>query len=624
LLSLVQQIAFYLLSMEDFLMKRRLTRHFLLGIATGGLCSAALVAACTDSTGYGLTAAGGTGGAATATGGSAPGGGGSTGIGGIDTDGGGCGKTCSNDLKKVVDCYGQVITECGPDQGCAKAECIDDPCEAAEVSKSSYGCDYWALKTGLLPQATGACFAAFVANTWSTPVKINVEYDGQPLPMDFAYIPKGQGASITYEPYDPMNGLGVGEIAILFLARNQFGFVLDCPMPAAVADEAGVDGTGRGNAFHITTDRPVVAYQILPYGGGPSAVSSATLLLPTSAWDKNYVAVNAYQQSPTYPDAAPLLDILATEDNTTVSILPKVDIAGGNGVEPGTANVKKDYVLQKGEFLQIEQPDELTGSPIQADKPIGVWGGSSCLHIPLDKQSCDSAQQQIPPVKALGSEYAAVRYRGRNGGMDEAIPWRVVGAVNGTVLTWEPEAPPGAPLMLERGEVMEFSAPGPFVVKSQDDKHPFYLGAYMTSGELFNSEGDPDWVNVVPPAQYLDNYVLFTDPTYPETNLVVVRTPSKLDGKFADVNLDCLGPLTGWQPLGPYEYTRVDLVTGNFQDVGNCSNGRHEMSSAAPFGVTVWGWGSNAATGTKFVSYAYPAGASVQPINDVVVVPDPE
>jgi len=605
-------------------MNRRVTRLLFLGFATGALAVAGIGVSCTDSSGYGLTAAGGSGGAGATGGVVTTGGTGGEGVGGLDVDGGGCEKTCSNDLKKIVDCYGKVIEECTSEQGCNNAQCIDNPCKAAELSKSSYGCDYWALKTGLLDEAKGACFAAFVANTWSTPVKIGVEYDGQPLPVDFAYIPKGQGSSLTYEPYDDQVGLGVGEVAILFLARNQFGFVIDCPQPAAISDEAGVTGTGRGKAFHITTDKPVVAYQILPYGGGPSAFSSATLLLPTSAWDTNYVAVNAYENGTLDPDASPLLDILAKEDNTTVTILPKVNIVGGPGVEVGTANTPTQYILQKGEFLQIEQPEELTGSPIQADKPVGVWGGSSCLYIPLDKNSCDSAQQQIPPVKALGSEYAAVRYRGRQGGMDEVIPWRIVGAVDNTQLVWDPEKPAGAPDTIDLGTVIEFDSAGPFVVKSQDSKHPFYLSAYMTGGELFDSEGDPDWVNVVPPAQYLDNYVLFTDPTYPETNIVVVRTPSKADGKFADVTLDCLAePLTGWTKIGNYEYTRVDLVTGNFQDVNGCSNGRHEMSSTLPFGVTVWGWGSNAAVGTKFVSYAYPAGASVQPINDVVVVPDP-
>ena len=129
----------------------------------------------------------------------------------------------------------------------------------------------------------------------------------------------------------------------------------------------------------------------------------------------------------------------------------------------------------------------------------------------------------------------------------------------------------------------------------------------------------------IPTAQYLDSYVLFTDPTYSETSLNVIRHPDK-DGKFADVTLDCAGTLSGWTPLGPYEWTRVDMVTGDFQSVNGCANGRHEMKSDLPFGVTVWGWGSFASlsVSTSYVSYAYPAGASVQPINEVVVPPVPK
>jgi hypothetical protein len=101
---------------------------------------------------------------------------------------------------------------------------------------------------------------------------------------------------------------------------------------------------------------------------------------------------------------------------------------------------------------------------------------------------------------------------------------------------------------------------------------------------------------------------------------------------FADVTLDCAGTLGGWQPVGTsghYEYTRFDLVRYNFQAQGNCDNGRHEIWSELPFGLTGWGWGS-ADTGsqlsgfyTQYVSYAYPGGASVAPINEVVVPPVP-
>ena len=44
----------------------------------------------------------------------------------------------------------------------------------------------------------------------------------------------------------------------------------------------------------------------------------------------------------------------------------------------------------------------------------------------------------------------------------------------------------------------------------------------------------PEFVNVVPPGQFLPRYTFFTDPTYPETNLVVVRArPTYLPAKCA-------------------------------------------------------------------------------------------
>jgi len=130
----------------------------------------------------------------------------------------------------------------------------------------------------------------------------------------------------------------------------------------------------------------------------------------------------------------------------------------------------------------------------------------------------------------------------------------------------------------------------------------------------------------VPSAQYLDHYVFFTDPTYPETNLVVVRRHGA--SGFAPVTLDCAGELTGFQPVGSsgdYEYTRIDLVRHGWVPQGNCDNGRHAMSSAEPFGLWVWGWGTpetdNVST-TQYTftkSYGYPAGEGLTLINEIVV-----
>lgn len=590
----------------------------------------------TDNTGGAGTGGSNSQGAGTNAGaGTTTGGGGSTGS--FNTGGGGnsqCGTHCSSDLHSIVDCNNNVVETCPADQGCGATGCVP-ACDAAKDNKSTIGCDYYAVAPDIIPEGSGACFAAYVANTWGSPVTISLERNGQVLDVtQAARIPSGSGQAITYAPL-PGGQLPPGEVAIVFMSR--FGGTLtNCPAgvtPAYVATDAAVHGTGKGEAFHLSTSAPVVAYDIYPYGGGPSAATSATLLIPSTAWDTNYVAVNAYSKSQAVIFAQPSMDIVAAEDNTTVTILPKAAIVAGGGVPGGPANVPVSYTLNRGETLQFTQDAELTGSPIQADKPIGIWGGTSCLSVPVAQVACDSAHQQIPPVKALGSEYVGVRYRNRfDGAPEETPPWRLVGAVDGTTLTWDPAPPPGAPTTIGVGQMAEFNASGPFVVKSQDADHPFYMASYMTGcGEVDQSfsdcRGDPEFVNVIPRGQYLDSYVFFTDPTYPETNLVLTR--QKVNGVFADVTLDCLGTVTGWTPIGAggeLEFARVDLVRGNFQPQGSCDNGRHEISSDLPFGLTVWGWGSAASGGflTQAVSYAYPAGASIQPINQVVVPPVPQ
>ncbi|EYF02014.1 IgGFc-binding protein [Chondromyces apiculatus] len=598
----------------------RILIHAILASALG---SAGVFLSCTDS--YRSDTSGEAGGGGSGSG-AGPGTGGEGG-GLITGDGGVCNNTCSNDLKKVVDCVGNVVQQCTPEEGCANAECIPNPCDAAIASKSSSGCEFYAVKTAI--NATGACFAAFVANTWDRRVKIAVERNGVALNVaNFAKIPVVQGATIEYEDYDVANGLDIGQVAILFLSRNNFGGPVapSCPGGPAVSAETGVMGTGRGDAFRIETDYPVVAYQLVPYGGGMTNVTGASLLLPTSAWDNNYIAINGFTSAePEVPNGNPSLTIVASQDDTEINLLPGVDIVGGGGVQPAVAGTMATYTLDKGDFLQITQPEELTGSPITSNHPIGVWGAHSCMTVPDNTVAdCDSAQQQLAPVRAMGSEFVAAPYVKR--GDDDAPFYRMVGAVDGTQLQWSPSTPPGAPTTLNLGQLASFTAGDAFTVRSQDTSHPFYIGQYMTGGSQFagatSGVGDPEWVTVIPPSQFLDYYAFFTDATYPETSLVVVRTPSKIDGSFADVELDCVGPLEGWMQIGDYEYTQVKLVTGNFQSVGNCSNGRHEMSSTLPFGVTVWGWGQTSLT--TLVSYAYPAGAGFLPINEVEIPTDPQ
>ncbi len=107
------------------------------------------------------------------------------------------------------------------------------------------------------------------------------------------------------------------------------------------------------------------------------------------------------------------------------------------------------------------------------------------------------------------------------------------------------------------------------MVKSQTRSTPFHVNVYMTGSTYgagnggARTTGDPDFVNVPPADQYLDRYVFFTDFTFPETSLTVVRR--KTATGFVPVELECAGPISGWQPLGSsgkYEFAWVKLTSG--------------------------------------------------------------
>ena len=174
---------------------------------------------------------------------------------------------------------------CTADQGCLNAVCIDNPCKAAEDAKSSAGCDYWALKTALRPQADGACFASFVANTWAKNVHLSVTYDGAALdPATFAYIPKidaGRRRQLQrlttrwvvclQEKSRSCFSRGTRKASVSSIVRS----------PRRLPIETGFSGTGIGKAFHITADYPVTAYQMVPFKRrNVRQVTSATLLAP--------------------------------------------------------------------------------------------------------------------------------------------------------------------------------------------------------------------------------------------------------------------------------------------------------------------------------------------------------
>lgn len=536
-----------------------------------------------------------------------------------------CPARCAADGRALVNCRDEVVTACDAYSSCIDNVCTHG-CEAAARGQSSVGCEYFAAKPSAYlfgeegPKNDGSCYAVMVANTWNAPVEIQVEYDGQSIPSSYFRIPRGQGADLHYELL-PEGKLPSNELAVLFLAMEPkppfseegLPLYIRCPetVGAAVLGSAAVRGTGKGKMFHIRTSAPVTAYDIYPYGGAKSYFPSASLLLPTSAWGTDGLVADGYHTSELQAGAGAgtWFQVLASQNDTHLKIRPTLQlqsVAGSPVVNPGEIG---EYVLQAGEFLQFAGVENADGTGVEADKPVGIAGGASCMVIPEGRPYCDTLHQNIPPIRHFGHQYVATRYRDREPAEPERTPWLVLAAADGTVLTYDPPIP-DAPTTLKRGEWKEFFSSGPFVVRTQDESHPIYVASYMTGGSLVSTDmGDPEMVNVIPVGQYLSKYLFLTDPTYGNTNLVFTR--AAVEGKFDDVELDCLGTVQGWQKVGNsnYEVAYVDLVK-NGAPQGDCNNGVHRASSNRPFALTVWGWDITA-------SYGFPAGMGTKTLNQV-------
>jgi len=564
---------------------------------------------------------------------------------GIDSgkgDGGGQTFGCSGDLRNVIDGQGNVIETCPNDQGCAGGVCVA-ACAAAGASKGSVGCDYMVPTPSFYSGIRPPCFAVFVANNWPSDVHITTSRGGTSYDVTkFGRIAQAGSQANTWSAV-PSTGLPPGKVAVLFMSEDPNSTnagSLACSsatyigVTPAVSQAYGTALTGSGTtaaitgfgtAWHLSTDLPVTMYDILPYGGAPSYLPSAELLFPTTAWGTNYFGI-VPQRGNSSPQWG---QVVATQDGTQVTVFPNVSLPSGNiggTVQAAPANQATTFNLNAGQYIQWQESNEMSGTILQSNNPIGFFGGLGydCYSDSTSSGGgCDSAHQQVPPVSAFGSEYAVPPYTTRrNNNTPESIRYRFVGAVNGTTLTYDPPVS-AAPATIKEGQVVDFEATGAFVVKAQDNNHPFYIGQVMTGCEVtggsWNGDclGDEEYVDILAPAQFLQKYVFFTDPSYANTNLVFTRV--KGSNGFQDVTLDCMNsPITGWTNIdaaGKYQLANVWLVKGGTAQ-GSCNNGPHTASSNGAFGVMVWGLDT-------FSSYAYPAGGNIAPINTVVVNPTP-
>ena len=301
------------------------------------------------------------------------------------------------------------------------------------------------------------------------------------------------------------------------VARPALGTFDDMFVPAGTVQSfvvesmynQGADEILQNLGIHITSDVPISVYA----GSMCLEHSEATLVLPTYALGTSYVTVG-YNT----PDPEEYFLIVGTEPNTMVTISPAGQTSMGKQAHvsfQGQINTGQTYSLHAG---IAGTADGMTGSIIEADKPIAVLSGGSSGWIPVTARTPYGYNNphfdQVIPDHLLGTEYVAVPFRTRLRG----DTYKAVATADSTsvVIGVNPPVP-----LLRRGAAYEFILNEASRITA--DK-PILLAQFA------NSAG---WDRVDTLSQYGDAAMVVLTPT--DRYLYCQEFPSGLDEAFNQV-----------------------------------------------------------------------------------------
>ena len=510
---------------------------------------------------------------------------------------------------------------------------IDNPvtCADATANASYVGCDFWPTVV-YNPVYEVFDFAAVVANAGTTPAMVTVSRMGM---MKTVTVQPGSLEAVTLPWVKELKG-------------NAFNAMTQGSRPTTSV-------RADGGAYHLVSTVPVTVWQFNPLqykkdaatlasemrtcdfapngsnsdGTNCESVSAdATLLIPSTALTGHY-RVTSKSALPIgaadgtgVSDSAGGFAITGTKETTHVKIQLSDDLAGGTGIMAAKKGDIVEYDINPGdvlEFLSMPAPyadvphSDLSGSIITADKAVQVIGFNPLttvpsLAVPVPGSCCaDHLEETVLPAEVLGKHYVVASpstHTGKNSGHYA----RFMGQFDGTVLTYTPTAPAGAPTTLSAGQLVEIDVTVGFEVTATQ---PFAITSIMKSGTVQNGcstnpapdcyIGDSSMSDEVAVEQFRQEYI-FLAPEDFAFNWADVVVPTG-----ATVSLDG-GPLGGTsEVITPgYSVIRVPLMNG-------ANKGAHKLSSDQPVGLQVMGYG-------HATSYYYPGGLNLKVIAEVPVV----
>lgn len=554
------------------------------------------------------------------------------------------GLICSADLQSIVwEVSGRVAEACAPHEGCVDGACV--PACVAAAGRHALGCEFVIptpaffnneriVEQAEASDADGACHAVWLSNTWSQAAQLSLLWDDQDIDVGLhLWRVEGLGEDTEYEAL-PDGRVPAGTTALLLLSHRpgvtHLETSLECPRTPAVEDDLAPHGTGRQRAFALLSDTPLHVQDILPYGGARSFLPSASVLHPVSAWGTNYL-LSAPTSFGSSSSGRGWISVTASEDDTDITVALSVEVLPSLEFDTPTVDEPAHFTLARGDTIQFMSLGDLTGTIVEATAPIAVEAG----HTYLAKRTSDShasggprdaAHQQIPSIDLLASRYIAPGIPTRRADLQpEAAIYRVMATTDGSLFSTDP--PQVEPFTLDRGQVLEFEAAGPFVVES--DGAPFSLSQYMAGamgtnpsvaatrgGCFWETEagacplGDTDWIHLVAPQHFSTQFVFAADPTYGVTSLALIRDRRTVR---VPIELSCDVSIDDWIAVGEsgFEVAYVDLFRSGSR-IADCGASLHRLTSDVPFGMVLWGLDRDA-------SYGFAAAGPLHALNDLQI-----
>ncbi len=326
---------------------------------------------------------------------------------------------------------------------------------------------------------------------------------------------------------------------------------------------------GRFNrSLQLRADNPITVTVVLDRG----TASEAYEAIPHEYFGFEYVTMNEHS----FVDGS-VAAVIAIEDSTIVEITPAVEMKNGQpaGV-PFTIRLDEGEVYQVVSGLRFEPEidDDLSGTRIVADRPVGLFSGSTCSLMPRGNRTCNPLLEQLPHVDALGKRYVLPLFPDERSTFMKGVP-----VCSPTDLT----GPDLFPVLDETfygdsGTTYETIASG--VVETE---HRILLAHLSTNlsrtppRDIFDTVGDPTMSILVPEIQMAEFF-----------RFQIPMLPGRVDGNYAGDWIHHI-TVTRTDPTTTVLVNGLPMPFSGSVASARYASGFYEVAASGPVSVTVNG-----------------------------------